>query len=520
MSPVLLVVEDDPLQREVIRALLDAALPGGATVCEAGTVAGAAAWLASNRADAVLLDLGLPDAEGMDALRAVQRAAPGTPVVVLTAKDEEHALDAINRGAQDYLTKSEVTAELLGRSVRHAIERSRAEALEAARLRAIVATQQALALAPRETDVVLNLVSEQAQLLTGADGAGVDTVDGDELVFRAATGSISDFVGTRVPLSASLSGLAYRTGRVHQCEDAHTDPHVDRALAEHMGARSFVFVPLVPESGRAVGVLKVVAARPGSFDERDVSALQLIAGAVAAHLEQLHDIDEKQRLLEELEAANSDLSEFAYVAAHDLKSPLVVMAGFAELLETGARDADPNVREWAAAIRTSARRMGELVDDLLAYCRVGTEAQRRERIDLGAVVARVVADLALAPEAVEADALPTVTGDPGMVAQLLQNLLTNAVKFVPPDRDPHVAIDAERDGRWWRLRVRDNGIGIAAEDRERVFGMFTRLHDRSVYQGTGIGLAICRRVVERHGGTIAVESSSPTGTTVTFTLPE
>ena len=234
---------------------------------------------------------------------------------------------------------------------------------------------------------------------------------------------------------------------------------------------------------------------------------------------------EAQRSLEgrarELERSNAELAEFAYVASHDLSEPLRTITSFLELLRRRHGESmGPEADEFVSRAIDGAGRMRVLIEDLLAYSRTGRSERPREQVDMGAVV-RVIADTVTGdpPPTIEWDDLPTVPGDPGELVQLLQNLITNAVKFVEPGTVPHVRVSAERDDAVWRFAVDDNGIGIDPQYAERIFGMFQRLHTRDTFPGTGIGLAIARKVVEHHDGSISAEPRPEGGTRMTFTLP-
>jgi PAS domain S-box-containing protein len=225
----------------------------------------------------------------------------------------------------------------------------------------------------------------------------------------------------------------------------------------------------------------------------------------------------------ELARSNAELEQFAYVASHDLQEPLRMVANYSQLLAKryrGRLDADAD--EFIGYVADGATRMGQLISDLLAYSRVGTHGKALGPIDCELLFLRALGDLRFAVEQAGAvvthDTLPTILGDEVQLGQLFRNLLVNAIKFrgVHP---PRVHVSAERAGHEWTFAVRDNGIGIAPEHRDRIFLIFQRLHTAAEYPGTGIGLAISKKIVERHQGRIWVEASPDGGATFRFTLP-
>jgi light-regulated signal transduction histidine kinase (bacteriophytochrome) len=222
--------------------------------------------------------------------------------------------------------------------------------------------------------------------------------------------------------------------------------------------------------------------------------------------------------------AVAELAQFAYVASHDLSEPLRMISSYLQLLRRryhGRLDDDADAFIDYAV--DGAHRMRALIDDLLAYSRAGHSERPHEPVDTGQVVAEVAETLrAQACEErpdIEWSELPVVTGDAGLLRQLFQNVIGNGVKFVATAVHPRVRIAAVREGELWRFTVDDNGVGIAPHQIERVFGMFQRLHTRDEFEGTGIGLAIAKKVVENHGGTIHVRGRDRGGTRFEFTLP-
>ncbi len=237
----------------------------------------------------------------------------------------------------------------------------------------------------------------------------------------------------------------------------------------------------------------------------------------------VQDITDRKRAEQELRRSNEELERFAYVASHDLQEPLRMVGSYVQLLAKrykGQLDADAD--EFIGFALDGAIRMQRLIEDLLAFSRVGTRGGALVATDPNAVIDRVLRTLKLRIDEVGAsvtrETLPMVSADPGQLEHLFLNLIGNALKFhgsAPPQ--VHVSASS-RDGRWV-FSVRDNGIGIDPQYFERIFVMFQRLHDRMDYPGTGIGLAICKKIVERHGGAIWVESTPGQGSTFSFTLP-
>jgi len=229
----------------------------------------------------------------------------------------------------------------------------------------------------------------------------------------------------------------------------------------------------------------------------------------------------------ELRRSNQELEQFAYVASHDLQEPLRKVASFCQLLEQRyAGQLDARADQYIGFAVDGARRMQDLINDLLAFSRVGRIEQPFTDVDCALLVERVRTDLSRVieengAEIVVAGTLPVVHGDAGLLRLVFQNLFANAIKF-RAEAAPRVELSADADGDWWRFRCSDNGIGIDAEYAERIFVLFQRLHPRTQYEGTGIGLAMCRKIVEYHGGRMWLDiepGGDAQGSTFYFTLP-
>ncbi len=257
----------------------------------------------------------------------------------------------------------------------------------------------------------------------------------------------------------------------------------------------------------------------------DLSQLEMDQETILQLQEQRSALQESEnrarQTAEDLARSNRDLEQFAYVASHDLQEPLRMVSGFMDLLEDRyAGQLDVRGREYVHFALEGAQRAQRLVADLLQYSRAGRDEQL-QTTDAQAALAEALANLRTAIDETGAtvthDPLPVVQADPTRLVQLLQNLIANAIKF-RRDEPPRVHVAASaRDGQWL-FAVQDNGIGIPPDQYERIFLIFQRLHLRETYPGTGVGLAICKRIVERHGGRIWVESQPGQGTTFYFTL--
>ncbi len=246
-----------------------------------------------------------------------------------------------------------------------------------------------------------------------------------------------------------------------------------------------------------------------------------------ALLNMLEDIEDERTKTEKakvlLARSNTELEQFAYVASHDLQEPLRMISSYVQLLSRRYRGRlDSDADDFIAFAVEGTQRMQQLINDLLAYSRVGTRGKPPAPTDLEDVISKAMANLKMAivesGAVVTHDRLPTVLADETQMVQLMQNLLGNAIKFKGLDA-PRIHVSARAKGEEWILSVHDNGIGIDPQFHERIFVLFQRLHGRNEYPGTGIGLTVSKKIVERHGGRIWLESCAGAGTTFYFSLP-
>ena len=300
-----------------------------------------------------------------------------------------------------------------------------------------------------------------------------------------------------------------------------SDPRWKGIPPGHMAIRRFLSAPA------AIGAMLVgqvaVANASRDYTERDLRAMERLADLYAIAVWRKRAEEEIERAAAELARSNRELEQFAYVASHDLQEPLRMVGSFVQLLAQryeGQLDGDAD--EFIHFAVDGATRMRQLIEDLLAFSRVGTRAQPLEPTSCEDVLAEALANLRTRIEEsgaeVTHDPLPTVLADERQLVQVFQNLLSNAIKFRSAE-PPRIHVSADESNGEWEFAVRDNGIGVDPRHADRIFEIFKRLHTRDEYPGTGIGLAICRKTVERHGGRIWVDSQPGQGSTFRFTLP-
>jgi PAS domain S-box-containing protein len=445
--------------------------------------------------DIGLADYNLPQFSATDALKMVQDRDLDLPFIIVSGSIGEAAAVAILKaGANDFISKFDLArlVPAIERELRDAdARRERRRMAEALR-----ASEERLAgILELAADAIISV--DEAQQITR---------------FNAAAERVFGYQAEEVlgqPLDLLLPERFAQAHRQH-IRDFAEGAEVARRMGEHQELR-----------GRR---------KDGSEFPLEASISKLVQGGETVFTTILRDITERveveERLKQRTEAlarSNAELQQFAYVASHDLQEPLRMVSSFTQLLAKryqGKLDAQAD--EYIAFAVDGAARMQVLINDLLLYSRVETQGQPFAPTDSGEVLAAALTNLKIALEESEAvvthDPLPIVMSDETQLGQVFQNLIANAIKFrneIPPE----VHISARKTEDYWLFSVRDNGIGIAPEFFERIFIIFQRLYTKEEYPGTGIGLAVCKRIVERHRGRIWVESQPGEGATLYFTLP-
>ena len=434
-------------------------------------------------------------------------------------ENEERLRLALDERDQAREKEHALVAEQAARAAAARAERRMARFQE---MRADVSSALARTAGSRET---LQACTDALVRHLDASFARIWTVDraGTHLELQASSGRYTHIDGghARVPIGRFKIGLIAEERLPHLSNDVLHDPRVgDHAWAAREGMVAFAGYPLLA-GDRLLGVVAMFATR--TLPDDTLIALESVAGLLSQGLQRRYAEAELGRRAEDLARSNQELEQFAYVASHDLQEPLRMVASYTQLLGRRYKDRlDDDAREFIGYAVEGVTRMQRLINDLLTYSRAGRNVVATN-IDCEAVLGRVRVNLQGALEESRGillhRALPKVRGDEGQLVQLFQNLIGNALKFRRPGALPVVEVDGLRDGAECLFTVKDNGIGIEGGYFDRIFVIFQRLHAREAYPGTGIGLSICKKIVERHGGRIWVESEPGRGSTFKFTLP-
>ena len=366
--------------------------------------------------------------------------------------------------------------------------------------------------------------ANQVRRLIDFDRLSISLVNLDDNTFTNAYVLGEDVQGRQVGDVISLEGtVTSEAVRSRRSMVIQGDPiDLRKRYPNLLGFPSVVLAPLIYRR-QLFGVLNARSSRLNAYTEEDAEILSRVASQITPAIANSLLYADIVRTQGDLARSNSDLEQFAYAASHDLQEPLRTITAYLGLVnDRYAGDLDDTAREFIDFAVDGAERMRTLINDLLEYSRVNVQERPLESVSCDEALNAALRSLNQAIErngaVVKTSPLPMVTGDESQLHRLFQNLLSNALKF-RGDRKPVIQVWAELQGEEWIFSVQDNGIGIAPEFQEKVFGMFSRLHSRAQYEGTGVGLALCSKIAQRHGGRIWVESDVGRGATFRFNIP-
>ena len=340
--------------------------------------------------------------------------------------------------------------------------------------------------------------------------------------------------GHRLAIGASsMVGWCLEHKRARIALDVGRDPiHFDNPLTPN--TRSELAMPLIVHS-EVIGALTVQSEYPEAFNSEDVAVLQIMADqiAIAVQNARLHDRltvyagELEDRVLKrtfQLEELNRELESFSYSISHDLRAPLRAINGFSNIImEVHSEALSPDVMDYMSKINNNALRMGNLIDDILAFSRMGRQQIRKAELDPNSLIREVLDDLEPEIEQrkieIHVDQLPMVHADASLLKQVFANLIGNAVKFTRSKGDAEIKISCLQQDHGPVIFVKDNGVGFDMKYADRIFGVFQRMHRDDEFEGTGVGLAIVQRIIQRHGGEIWFEAAENEGATFYFHLP-
>jgi signal transduction histidine kinase/CheY-like chemotaxis protein len=489
--------------------------------------------------DAVLLDLSLPDARGLGNIERVLNKAPGVPIVVLTGlNDEEAAVQAVERGAQDYLIKGQADGHLLARSLRYAVQRHRAEESLKERNRELMALRKIseIILASLNLQPVIEQILEQAMLIGSFDLGNIRLLDpSGEMLQVVVTRGYRDPQNVLSHRRVSPSVEAAHSSHFRElifmqpCIEEHVRASEGLRTFKKEGIESFVQVPVRAE-GEVLGIIQLASRTLRRFRAEEVNLLETIGNQMGMAIQRARLYEETKRQARELEKANQLQADFAAMIAHDLRSPLMNIGGAAEVMINGMfGDVNDEQKRWLGKILANSDSLIGLVSDFLDVAKL--EAGYVE-LSQGAVDFRVLIDktldnfLILAQKkeislttAVPAS-LPWVRGDRRRLEQVISNLVSNAIHFTQEGGKIELGV-AQADERQIRVWVKDNGFGIPQVETARLFEKYRQCSNatESGHKGTGLGLVICKMVIQAHGGRIWVESEEGKGSVFFFSLP-
>ena len=534
-----LLVEDNPGDARLLRELLQETGSSQFELVHAERFSEAMTRLSERRFDVVLLDLSLPDAHGLDTISRLGSQAEGTPIVILTGlNDEEIAIRALQQGAQDYLVKGQADGQLLARALRYAIQRHKAEESLKARNRELMVLRKITEaiLASLDLNSVLEQILEQAIFIGSFDLGNIRLLEstGDTLQVAVVRGYRDP---ENVASHRSISRSKGSAQSSHFKDQLFQQPCVEEDVQSSRGLRtlrkegveSFVQVP-VRADGEVLGIIQLATRTPRKFKNEEVSLWETIGNHMGLAVQRAQLYEETKRQAHELEKASKLQADFSAMIAHDLRSPLMNITGVAEVMMDGMFGViTEEQRKWLLRIQANSHNLVDLVSDFLDLSKLesGYVNVSKQMISLTDLVRKGIESfqvLALnkkvtVKEAIDSS-LPSLLADPQRLDQVLNNLISNAIKFTRDGGE--VKVGASLDGATGiRVWVQDSGEGIPTDEIGELFQKYRQGGNakNSNHKGTGLGLVICKMIVEAHGGRIWVESQEGQGSTFSFLLP-
>jgi signal transduction histidine kinase len=530
-----LLVEDNPDDVLIIEDMLSAQ---AVEIKHAATFSHCLEKLTKDNIDLVLLDLSLPDARGPGMIGLVRNHAPSIPIVVLSGlSDEDAAIQTMEQGAQDYLIKGQVDAQLLWRSLRYALQRHAVEERINQRNRELLVLKRITEtiLGSLDLKVVVDRILDEAMASGSFDLGNIRLLDSSDDTLRVAS-----FKGYRTPahvlahrpLSKTIEDAKSRFGdRLFEgaCVEENVQACKGLRTLKAEGIEAMIEVPVRAEN-EVLGIIQLASRTPRTFKPTDVSLLETIGSQMGIAIQRAQLYEKTEAQARELAKTNKLQADFSAMIAHDLRSPLMNITGVAEVMMQGMfGSVTEEQKKWLSRIQDNGHTLIELVNDFLDVSKLesGYVDVKRERVDLGELIEesvesyRVLAlDKGIFIDKGIAPSLPIIGADPRRLDQVLGNLISNAIKFTPKDGEIEVGAK-EMDAGWITIWVKDNGEGIAAHEIDQIFQKYRQAGNlkASPQKGTGLGLVICKMIVEAHGGKIWVVSEEGNGSRFSFSLP-